>query len=132
MADYVYYNGELYHASKKKKVKYIAKVPISNGKYRYFYTQEEYDAYKNSKKPKESKLKSKLKSVSNFFKNITNKVTKLFKKSKKELGNTLEKGRKFVDEVIFGKKKKGDSMFHLSTMRTNTMKLYKTILNTFK
>ena len=23
----------------------------SNGKYRYFYTQEEYDAYKNDKKP---------------------------------------------------------------------------------
>lgn len=110
-ADYIYYNGELYHASRKKKVKYIAKVPISNGKYRYFYTQEEYDDYKNSKKPKESKLKSKLKSVSKFFKNIRNKITKLFKKSKKELGKTLEKGRKFVDEVIFGKKKgKGDSI----------------------
>jgi hypothetical protein len=111
MADYIYNNGELYHANKKKKVKYIAKVPISNGKYRYFYTQEEYDTYKNSKKPKESKLKSKLKSVSKFFKKISNKISKLFKKSKKELGETLEKGRKFVDEVIFGKKKNGDSLF---------------------
>lgn len=111
-AYYIYYNGELYHASKRKKVKYIAKVPISNGKYRYFYTQEEYDAYKNSKKPKESKLKSKLKSVSKFFKNISNKINKLFKKSKKELGKTLDKGKKFVDEVIFGKKK-SDSSFSI-------------------
>lgn len=110
-ADYIYYNGELYHANKKKKVKYIAKVPISNGKYRYFYTQEEYNAYKNSKKPKESKLKSKLKSVSKFLKNISKKVNNLFKKSKKELGKTLEKGRKFVDEVIFGKKKNSSSLF---------------------
>lgn len=112
-ADYIYYNGELYHASKKRKTKYIAKVPISNGKYRYFYTQEEYDAYKNSKKPKESKLKSKLKSVSKFFKNISKKISKLFKKSKTELGKTLAKGRKFVNEVIFGKKKGSGSRFDI-------------------
>lgn len=82
-------------------------MPLSNGKYRYFYTQEEYDAYKNGKKPKESKLKKFSKSVSKFFKNIATKTSKLFKKSKKEIANTIEKGRKFVDEVIFGKKKGG-------------------------
>lgn len=117
-ADYIYYNGELYHASKKRKVKYIAKVPISNGKYRYFYTQEEYDSYKNSKKPKESKSKTALKSVSKFFKNIFAKANKIFKKSKKELGKTLEKGRKFVDEVIFGKKKNGSSLFDVKDKMT--------------
>lgn len=30
---------------KEKKPKYIAKVKLPNGKYRYFYTQDEYDAY---------------------------------------------------------------------------------------
>lgn len=30
---------------KKQKPKYIAKVQLPNGKYRYFYKQEEYDAY---------------------------------------------------------------------------------------
>lgn len=101
------YESELYHSAKRKNTKYIAKVPTSNGKYRYFYTQEEYDAYKNGKKPKESKLKKFSKSVSKFFKNIVTKTSKLLKKSKKEIGNTIEKGRKFVDEVIFGKKKGG-------------------------
>lgn len=103
----IVYESELYHSAKRKNVKYIAKVPIGNGKYRYFYTQEEYDAYKNGKKPKESKLKKISKSVSKFFKNIVTKTKKLFKKSKKEIGNTIEKGRKFIDEVIFGKKKGG-------------------------
>lgn len=108
MANYIYYNGELYHAQKKQH-KYIARVRTANGKYRYFYTREEYNAYKTAKespKPKKaSKLKSKLKSVSKFFKNISKKISTLFKKSKKELGKTLSKGRKFVNEVIFGKKK---------------------------
>ena len=50
MSDYIYYNGELYHASKKKH-KYVAKVPIGNNKYRYFYDKEDYQAYLDSKNP---------------------------------------------------------------------------------
>ena len=102
MADYIYYNGELYHASRKQH-KYITKVPIGNGKYRYFYTREEYNSYKNDKENKETDKKSKTKSVSNFFADIFKRVKKLFKKSKKQVSKTLEKGKKFVDEVIFGK-----------------------------
>lgn len=102
----IVYESHLCHAAKRKNVKYIARIPTSNGKYRYFYTKEEYDAYMNGKKPKESK-KSKWNSVSKFFKNIVAKATKLLKKSKKEIGDTIEKGRKFIDEVIFGKKKGG-------------------------
>lgn len=105
----IIYESELYHTEKRKNVKYIAKVPTSNGKYRYFYTQAEYDAYKNDKQP--NKSKSKWKSVSKFFKNIWTKTRKFFKKSKKEIGKTIDKGRKFVDEVIFGKKKKKGSLF---------------------
>lgn len=103
-ADYIYYNGELYHAQKRQH-KYIARIKTSNGKYRYFYTQAEYQSYKNGKTTNKEEKTSKLKSISNFFKKITNSVSKLFKKSKKELGESLEKGRKFVEEVILGKKK---------------------------
>lgn len=102
-ADYIYYNGELYHAQKKQH-KYIARVQTANGKYRYFYTREDYDAYRKSKESPEPKKRSKLNSISNFFKKISDSVSKLFKKSKKELGESLEKGRKFVEEVILGKK----------------------------
>lgn len=38
----LYYENSLRHAANKK---YIAKTPLGNGKYRYFYTQEEYDAF---------------------------------------------------------------------------------------
>lgn len=45
----LYYEGDsLNHASFKKK--YIAKLPVGNGKYRYFYSQEEYDAFTNAKR----------------------------------------------------------------------------------
>lgn len=79
MADYIYYNGELYHASRKNH-KYIAKVRKPNGKYRYFYTQEEYNTYKNSKTNGE---KSKSKSVSKLFNNLFKSVKNLFKKPRK-------------------------------------------------
>ena len=100
MADYIYYNGELYHASKKKH-KYIAKVKISKGKYRYFYNQEDYDAYLNKKNKKETEKKSK-NSVSNFFKNVFSNIDKFFKKSKKRFEKVVDKGKKFVEEVILG------------------------------
>ncbi len=38
----LYYENSLRHAANKK---YIAKTPLGNGKYRYFYTKEEYDAF---------------------------------------------------------------------------------------
>lgn len=109
-ADYVYYNGELYHAQKKQH-KYVARIKTANGKYRYFYTREEYAAYKQNKESPRPKKTSGFKKVSDFFKNITTKITNFFKKSKKEIGKTLDKGRKFVDEVIFGKKKNGSFLF---------------------
>ena len=36
MSNYIYCNGELYHAQGHK---YVKKVPIGNGKYRYYYKQ---------------------------------------------------------------------------------------------
>lgn len=85
---------------------------MSNGKYRYFYTREEYNAYRKSKESPEPKKTSKFESVSKFFKKIKNNISKLLKKSKKELGESIEKGRKFVEEVILGKKNgRSDSLF---------------------
>lgn len=101
MSDYIYYNGELYHADKVKH-KYIAKVRTSKGKYRYFYTKESYEAYKKGKTEKE---KPKSNSVSKFFADMFNKVKKLFKKPKKQIAKTIEKGKRFVEEVILGIKK---------------------------
>ena len=37
--------SELYHWGVKKDHKYIARVELSNGKYRYFYDKEEYQNY---------------------------------------------------------------------------------------
>lgn len=111
-ADYIYYNGELYHAQKKNH-KYVARVKTANGKYRYFYTLDEYKSYKNGTVSDKKKKPSKLKSISKFFKKISSNINKLFKKSKKELGESLEKGRKFVEEVIFGKKKGSGSRFDI-------------------
>lgn len=102
MADYVYFNGELYHASKRKH-KYIAKVRISNNKYRYFYSNEEYQAYLNGKNPIKKDENTKKSSVFGFFKTIFADTTSVLKKPRKQISKALDKGRKFVDEVIFGK-----------------------------
>jgi hypothetical protein len=102
MADYVYYNGELYHASRRKH-KYIAKVQISSNKYRYFYSNEEYHAYLSGKNPTKKDTSAKKSSVSKFFNKFFTGVKTFLKKPRKQISNTLDKGKKFVDEVIFGK-----------------------------
>ncbi len=45
------YVGYLMHKDRKKH-KYVAKIKNSNGKYRYFYTNEEYEAYLENRKIK--------------------------------------------------------------------------------
>lgn len=44
--------------SKKEAPKYVEKVKTSDGKYRYFYTQEEYQAYLDEEKRKKNSSKS--------------------------------------------------------------------------
>lgn len=91
----------LYHGIKKgreaKKHKYVARIETQNGKYRYFYSNEEYKKYLNnkSKKAEDSKQskKSKLDIVSDW---ISSKASSAWKKVKK----LVNKGRK-----IFNKKK---------------------------
>ena len=46
------YPRELYH---KNGHKYIAKVKTSDGRFRYFYDQAEYDAYMKVKKQEDAK-----------------------------------------------------------------------------
>lgn len=66
---WTYKDGELYHWSLKDfKPKYIAKVPVGGGKYRYFYTQSSYQAYLNKSK------QSKNTPSGNLLSNLANKV----------------------------------------------------------
>lgn len=76
---------------KWKEHKYIERVKIGD-KYRYFYTQEEYDAYLKSKNKKSS--------ISAFFKKCFGKIDKIFKKSKKEASDLIDKGEKFINKVF--------------------------------
>lgn len=75
-----------------KEHKYIARVKVGD-KYRYFYTQEEYNAYLKSKNKKSN-------SVSAFLKKCFGKIDKIFKKSKKEASAIMDKGKKFIDRVF--------------------------------
>ena len=42
----------------KQNHKYVARVETSNGEYRYFYSQKDYDAYLSGLKEKAKKLKN--------------------------------------------------------------------------
>jgi len=122
LADYIYYNGELYHASKKRH-KYIAKVPIGNNKYRYFYTKEEYRNYLAGKDSTKKDSKSKKNSVSKFFNKVFKNIEGLFKKSKKQISTTVDKGKQFVDEVIFGKTKSNRNKAEMKVKYTQRITL---------
>lgn len=104
MSEYIYFNGELYHSSRKKH-KYIARVRTSKNKYRYFYSKEEYEAYLNNKNPDKKDNDGVLDKVSNFLKNFTSIKKSFLNKPRKQISKTLKRGKKFVDEVIFGKTK---------------------------
>lgn len=99
-------DSKLIHADegkKRKKHKYIARVPIKNSKnskknkYRYFYDMEEYQAYLKSKKDKaindtKNKFEDTKSSVTNFFKNV--------EKTAGSINDSLmEKSKKFVKSV---------------------------------
>lgn len=84
---YVIIGGQLMHAEKKDH-KYIAKVKLKNGKYRYFYDKDEYEAYLNPKKKKRSKS------------SIFAKIKKFFKKTLKESTHAIKKGKKIVKKLL--------------------------------
>ena len=77
----VYYEskpGELEHGifgttKKKKNAKYIAKIPIGNGKYRYFYSQQELKAYNAAKKINKA-VKNTVDDVKNTVDDVNNKL----------------------------------------------------------
>lgn len=113
---YVISNGQLMHAATRKRHKYIAKVRTKNGKYRYFYDQDKYEAYLKSKNKKRSKssIFDRLGDFSNWIKSLS------FKKTIKETGDAIEKGKKIVQKLFtnmgdyaerIDKKTSGDKKF---------------------
>lgn len=53
------YSGELYHDGRSHK--YVAKVKTADGRFRYFYSQEEYNAYMKVKKQVDAEREEKRK-----------------------------------------------------------------------
>lgn len=68
-------HAELYHWGFKKDHKYIAKVKKPNGKYRYFYDKDEYEAYLNGGKDSKNEESDPFSDFMNFAKKGARWVT---------------------------------------------------------
>lgn len=82
-------DDELYHWGLKKDHKYIAKIKMPGGKFRYFYDKEEYQRYLNKGKNAVEKLFGKAKSA-------LNDVSEKFKDNAKD---NKSKAKSSVDKV---------------------------------
>lgn len=108
------YLEELYHADRKKH-KYIAKVKVKKGKYRYFYDKDEYDRYLRGKDFVDKLMgsyKKIEKKVEKSYSKLDDKVDKLLKKNKdkKINGFVLLYTRDQVEDVVKALGKKLDKM----------------------
>lgn len=97
------------HADRKDH-KYVAKVKLKNGKYRYFYDKGEYNRYLLGKK------------IGNAFNNLKKKAEKLDDKIDKKLDKLKAKvkAKSKVDNVL---KKKGDASLKGFTLLINNKTL---------
>ena len=91
------FRGGAKKGSTWKNHKYYARVKLSDKKYRYFYTQAEYNAYLNGK----DKTKKK--------DSIADILKKHGKKSFDKISNLINKGKKKIDKIISDLKWKKDS-----------------------
>lgn len=82
--------------------KYIAKVPIGNGKYRYFYDQAEYDAYLQNKRALDSSIHTIRSAVTsaNVNTRAQDVAKSLAEKTTKRTAHVLSKV-KLIDEEIW-------------------------------
>ena len=97
-------DGIIAHGDGNKKHKYIARVKVKNNKYRYFYTQEEYQNYLNGKKKKKSVFGNNLlKSIKSFSKKVVDKGADFLDKFQNK---KVAKGKEYVDKI--GSTKIGD------------------------
>ena len=106
MSNYIYYNGELYHASdKKSQHKYIKKVKI-NGKWRYYYkdknTGSKYGTYTNKKGTDTYTVK---KSDKWFSSTKTTTKNKIYRNNKVEGKDVVYTEGRLTRAIARGKKK---------------------------
>lgn len=96
----LYEDDELYHWGIKEDHKYIAKIKMPNGKFRYFYDKEEYQRYLNKGKNTVDKLlgkaKSAVKDVSKNIKNVTKDGDSKAKSSIDKISDKSTKGIIFL------------------------------------
>lgn len=78
--------------AKKKDHKYYERIELSNGRYRYFYSKAEYDAYlKVNKKDKKSDKDSIADIIKKFGDTTVDKANKLISKGKKKVDSIISK-----------------------------------------
>lgn len=91
--------------------KYVARVkitkisPSNKNNYRYFYSNEAYQAYLKSRKESDTQNsdKSNLSSLlteNNFFKNVKEKLSKVSKNIKTDLKELISKGKDAVEKAV--------------------------------
>lgn len=78
--------------TRKETTKYVAKVPIGNNKYRYFYDKKEYDAYLNNSKTSVNKQEKKP--------SIKSLINDMADKTIGALGDVCKKGEATVNKFI--------------------------------
>lgn len=86
----------------KETTKYVAKVPIGNDKYRYFYDKAEYEAYLNTKKKSDNETDKKfsIKSLLNSMADkATDSINDAYKKGEATVNNLIKTVDKNMDNV---------------------------------
>lgn len=105
-------SDELYHAwlRKGQKAKYIAKVPIGKGKYRYFYDKDEYNAYLKKKDTSAKKtsffdlVKGTPSKLNGFFdEHFNDKISKITETAKDKAWPLILKASKIFPNTITSK-----------------------------
>lgn len=106
MKEYVTYedNNYLTHwgiakGGKKEGAKYIARVE-ENGKYRYFYTQAEYDAYLKGGKEKPTVGEKIANKASQIKKDVSKKTKEVKKDVSKKASDLKDKGENFINNTL--------------------------------
>jgi hypothetical protein len=93
--------GELRHGKEWDDHKYVAKEQIGRGKYRYFYTEKEHQAYLKSKNQNKLSLFDKAKSlVDKTVSSVKSTVSSTAKKVNNAVDKAIDKGKKFLDNAI--------------------------------
>lgn len=114
-------NGYIYHSSTesntKFKPKYYRKEKLGNNKHRYFYTKEEYDAWKNDNKPNEETTSKKDTKIIGDTTSKTSNTDKL--DAYYSIKNSLQMGKNIVDKIAEEVDKGAREFYRQATEQNN-------------